>query len=395
MPKRLRSGDTEEARNEFVAQKKKKFSINASNENSDTEDSTSSSMSNTFSSENSESFDWKSEEDEEAQINSSSISDAESEDEKNITVDFGVFDMEPRHVTAVMHLIDQFCPDKRNEVDRDDYANALIESPYTSIIKLYENTDEEERDEEEEVCGFCSVLHFYNCQGRHSLAFNALYKLLKENVWRTAENGIPPIDLLVTPKSGASSESNMKALLWLFEMVPTVPIELSAQVIIDTLQRLEKDAADWEALQKTATKSGKNEQPVATIANEAAASSPCLFTMLARVQRTNTASPTSPVASRDSNYEKIDNQKKNQSDSAEHFQISDYTFVREEDEVFFNFRDKRVAVLAYRCRPLYEGCTEDEIPIALMFALQNQGMHQAAREIEKRASAPLEVTRFP
>lgn len=53
-----------------------------------------------------------------------------------IHVDFGVFDLETKHIDAIIHLIDQFCPDKMNEVDRDDFGAALVASPYSCIVQV-------------------------------------------------------------------------------------------------------------------------------------------------------------------------------------------------------------------------------------------------------------------
>lgn len=334
----------------------------------------------------------------------------------NITVSFEVYDMEKRHRNAVVHLIDQFCPDSRNEVDRSSFAEALLESPYTSIAKMNEGAAEEESDgnsgaedeEEEELCGMCSVIHFFHCLSRHPNSFKPLEKILSENVWKTLYPGIHPLDLLRSRKQEPSvstkdssaevaldrgGAANMKALLWIFEHIQTVPMELTTQVMIDTLSRLESDS---KKLNKKSTPFSKD----SIVKVEAPLCFPCLFVVLAKVQRALSAEPTSPPASAKS---KKENKKNNSTPNplssegnaeGKDFLLKDYIFWREEDELLFSFRDKRVAVLVYRCRPQYDGQPEMDIPLSLMFAVQNGAAHQVAEELKKRAVAPSEVTCF-
>lgn len=293
-----------------------------------------------------------------------------SEGEGVITVDFGVFDMERHHVDATIHLMDQFCPDSYNEVDRDSFADALLDSPYTSIVKLNDgeqSSDDATEQEEEEVCGVCSVIHFYDCLQRYPAAFKALETLLVSKVWRTAAPGIAPIELLKSRKEGSSSPSSVKALLWISEYIQTVPIELTTQLLSDTLQRLENDSADE-----------------GSEASEAAKSFPCLFVVLSKIQRASSSNPTS----------KANGKERKGGDEAANFSIGDYVFWREEDEVLYGFRDQRVAVTVYRCRPQYEGQSEIDIPLTLAFAIQSESMHQAMNELKKQAVAPSSVTRM-
>lgn len=359
--------------------------------------------------------DEMSEENDEEVRNENSAADEEDEDLKNgnITVNFEVYDMERHHIDAVAHLIDQLCPDSRSEVDRISFAEALVESPYTSIVKLSEDAGEEaglstnEEGMEEEVCGMFSVIHFFNCLSRHPAAFKPLEKLLSENVWKTLYAGIHPLDLLRSKKSTAMDavedkngsatpdalqSCNMKALLWVFEQIQTVPTALTLQLMIDGLSRLEKDS---DLLLKQTNLSHYR----STVDLEAAACFPCLFVVLAKVQHAVSSSPTSPVSSNSKKKKSKESSNSMNSatsdDSAEKdFILKNYVFWREEDELLFSFRDKRVAVLVYRCRPQYEGQPEIDIPLSLMFAVQNGGAHQAAEELKKRAAEPTKIIRF-
>lgn len=359
--------------------------------------------------------DEMSEENDEEDSRERSTADEEDDDLKNgnITVNFEVYDMEKRHIDAVAHLIDQLCPDSRNEVDRSSFAEALMESPYTSIVKLGEDAGEEaglstnEEGMEEEVCGMFSVIHFFNCLSRHPAAFKPLEKLLSENVWKTLHAGIHPLDLLRCKKStavesiedknggdtrDALQSCNMKALLWVFEQIQTVPTALSVQLMIDGLSRLENDS-------KALVKQKNLSRSRSTVDFEAAVCFPCLFIVLAKVQHAVSSSPTSPLSSKSKKKKsKSSSQSINgapSDDSAEKgFVLENYVFWREEDELLFGFRDKRVAVLVYRCRPQYEGQPEIDIPLSLMFAVQNGGAHQAAEELKKRAAEPTKIIRF-
>eukprot|EP00796_Vickermania_ingenoplastis_P008239 gene8239-5760_t len=332
----------------------------------------------------------------------------EGEDEgkpENVTVNFGVFDMEKRHVDATIHLMDQFCPDKLNEVDRDEFAAALLESPYTSIVKMADDDsgDSDEAEEEEEVCGLCSVLHFRNCCSRHPAAFEALHKLLDEKVWRTAVPGIPPLELLRTKKdsAGDADSNNMKALLWVMEQIQTIPLELTIQVMLDTLGRLEDDAEDLKSapMKKRSKKEMAESLLDAMEEREAGESYPCLFVMLAKVQRA--VAPAEPVVDARSGSSKERSRDKRLKNGAaaldeesDNFAMTDYVFWREEDEVLFGLRDKRVAVVVYRCRPQYEGQPELEIPLSVMFAVPCSAIRQATEELRKRAVAPSSITHF-
>lgn len=341
--------------------------------------------------------------------------------ESNITVNFEVYDMEKRHADAVAHLIDQFCPDSsQKEVDRSSFAEALMESPYTSIVKMNDGDGEEEEEavkkafsesegEEEEVCGMCSVIHFFNCLSRHPASFKPLEKLLSENVWRTWCPGINPLDLLRSRKQESPENTNntsvktsrdsyagmnMKALLWIFEHIQTTPMELTTQLMIDTLSRLEKDSKNLMKEPRTSSVESVHEY-------EAAVCFPCLFVVLAKVQRGVSSELNPPISSEKAKKEKGKKDAKGsqsassaESVEGQDFVLKDYVFWREEDELLFTFRDRRVAVLAYRCRPQYDGQPEMDIPLTLMFAVQNGAAHQVAEELKKRAVAPSEVTRF-
>ncbi|KAH8609686.1 putative p21 C terminal region binding protein [Trypanosoma vivax] len=72
-----------------------------------------------------------------------------------INVDFGVFDMRTRDVDASMHLLDQLCPDKMNEVDRDALGAALHANPFTCVVRVDSaaTDDNDDGDEEEEEGG--------------------------------------------------------------------------------------------------------------------------------------------------------------------------------------------------------------------------------------------------
>jgi len=74
--------------------------------------------------------------------------------------------------------------------------------------------------------------------------------------------------------------------------------------------------------------------------------------------------------------------------------LSRYVFWREEDNVLFDFRDKRVATFAYRCRPQYDLQPESDIPLSLLFVLQYGALRQAIEEMKKREATQPEITRY-
>lgn len=335
--------------------------------------------------------------------------EAEEEQPKDITVNFGVFDLEDRHVMPVMHLLDQFCPDKMNEVDRDDLFASLLESPYTSIVKMNEDgsstgededEDEDEDEEEEEVCGLCSVLHFFNGLSRHPTAYKALEDIFANHVWRTVAPGILPLDLLRNKKEGAGSAgSNAKntavsGLLWVFEQIQTVPLELTIQLIDDTMNRLERDANE--------RRGGGTAKGMRLGVGDAAGSYPCWFVLLAKVQRaavpegekTPTADSSKERSRRKLKKKGAAEQEEKAKEEPEALSLKDYIFWREEDEAMFRARDTRVGAVAYRCRPQYDGQPEMERPLSLMFAIKSGAVRGALEELKKRASAPSSVQRF-
>lgn len=304
-----------------------------------------------------------------------------------INVDFGVFEMRPRDVNACVHLMDQLCPDKMNEVDRDELGAALLDSAFTCVVKISDDEKDdggdevEEEDEEEEVYGMASVL-----DAAHDARLGSLLQFLKNNIWRTVTPGILPTDMLM---SVDDASGKAKCVLLVGEYIRNVPLELTSHILHDVLGRVEA-ALD----PKNSAKNPNNAVPIVK------AMFPCMFAVLSKIQRamdvpltttTVTSKSDAVGARREPPHKKRGTQSAAQS---EEFDMSRYIFWREEDSVIYEYRDKRIATVSYRCRPQYDSQPEHEIPISLMYVVPYGGLMQALAEIRRREVTQTNVVRY-
>ncbi|KAG5475109.1 hypothetical protein CUR178_04560 [Leishmania enriettii] len=342
-----------------------------------------------------------------------------------VTVDFGVFDMEKSNIHGVLHLMDQLCPDKMNEVDRDELGLALHESPFTSVVRLQNNGEgDASGEEEQEFYGLSSVLDIAHGQTLYPSSLRPLCEILRRCVWRQAASGIPPTDILTSVVDGGRvASSRAKCLLLISEYIRNIPLELTVQILEDLLDRL--DAA------------GQQEKSTAEMAEEAKATRkrpifathPSMLAVLAKVQRATDAPVTLPkraappssgggvegtgggrdaaAAAHRKHHNGGSDRAKKRSDSAggsgssvamsasePRLDLAHYIFWREEDSILYEFRDKRVATLAYRCRPQYDGQPEHEIPLSILFVLQYGAARQAVGEMRRRQTVSAAVERY-
>lgn len=309
-----------------------------------------------------------------------------------IHVDFGVFEMRPRDVDASVHLMDQLCPDKINEVDRDELGAALLESPFTCVVKISgdENDsrgdEEAEEEEEEEVYGLASVLDV-----AHDARLSSLLEFLKKNIWRTIAPGILPTDML-TSVDDASAKA--KCVLLIGEYIRNVPLELTSHILSDVVGRLEA------ALDPKNSVKGLQNTPKTAVD----AVFPCMFAVLSKIQRalddvslttTKTKTEIPKLAAKKTKHESTHKRNSMQNVAQlEEFDIRRYIFWREEDSIIYEYRDKRIATVAYRCRQQYDSQPESEIPISLMYVVPYGGLMQALAEIRRRETTQANVVRY-
>lgn len=345
-------------------------------------------------------------------------SDADEEEEEDvgdndglITVDFGVFDMEMANIDGLIHLMDQLCPDKVNEVDRDELGLALCESPFTSVVRLQNNGEDATGEEDQEFYGLSSLLDVAHGQQLYPKALRPLCELLQQHVWRQAASGIPPTDILTSVEDDehATSMLRAKCLLLVSEYIRNVPLELTVQILEDVLNRL--DAAGNEANKQNAPSGATHDNPVF-------ATQPSMFAVLAKVQRATDAPVTlpkggkQPQGSSASAGDAAESAPKKQQQHGRKgeksagssggamgapealLDLTHYIFWREEDNILYEFRDKRVAALVYRCRPQYDGQPEHEIPLSVLFVLQYGAARQAVDEMKRRQTVNATVERY-
>ncbi|KAG5474436.1 hypothetical protein LSCM1_03218 [Leishmania martiniquensis] len=342
-----------------------------------------------------------------------------------VTVDFGVFDMEASNTDGLLHLMDQLCPDRMNEVDRDELGLALLESPFTSVVRLQNNGEDATGEEAQEFYGLSSVLDVAHGQALYPAALRPLCDILQRCVWRQAASGIPPTDILTSFVGGGRVASSRAKCVWLIsEYIRNIPLELTVQILEDLLDRL--DAAAQEEKKGTAQ---TVEGAVATHERPIFATHPCMFAVLAKVQRATDAPVTlakhaAPLSSgggaegaggdRDAaaaahrrHHNRGNHSAKKKSESAggsgssgtmsapePELDLTHYIFWREEDSVLYQFRDKRVATLVYRCRPQYDGQPAHEVPLSILFVLQYGAARQAVGEMRRRQTVHTAVERY-
>ncbi|KPA85264.1 hypothetical protein ABB37_01609 [Leptomonas pyrrhocoris] len=336
-----------------------------------------------------------------------------------ITIDFGVFEMEASNVDGLIHLMDQLCPDKMNEVDRDGLGLALLESPFTSVVRLQNNGDDATGDEAQEFYGLSSVLDVAHGQQLYPTALRPLCELLQQHVWRHAAAGIPPTDILtsVVDDDEHVSMSRAKCLLLISEYIRNIPLELTVQILEDVLNRLD------------ATGSAENKQKQQTGATHESpifSTQPSMLAVLAKVQRPTDAPVTlpkggkqqlaSPAVSGDAGESSSSSPSTAASSKRHHhgkktekptgtssgtmaapeapLDLANFIFWREEDSILYDYRDKRVAALVYRCRPQYDGQAEHEIPLSVLFVLQYGAARQAVEEMKRRQTANTVIERY-
>ncbi|CAG9577301.1 conserved hypothetical protein [Leishmania major strain Friedlin] len=343
-----------------------------------------------------------------------------------VTVDFGVFDMEASNVDGLLHLMDQLCPDRMNEVDRDELGLALYESPFTSVVRLQNNGEDATGEEAQEFYGLSSVLDVAHGQSLYPAALRPLYGLLQQRVWRQAAPGIPPTDILTSVVDGGpAASSRAKCLLLISEYIRNIPLELTVQILEDVLDRL--DAAGQQEKKKIQAQTAG--EAMATHEHPIFATHPSMFAVLAKVQRATDAPVTLPkhavpsssgggsegagsggdaaaVAHRKHHNGGSHNTKKGSEgangsvsggatgapDSP--LDLTHYIFWREEDNILYELRDKRVATLVYRCRPQYDGQPEHEVPLSLLFVLQYGAVRQAVDKMRRRQMLKAAVERY-
>lgn len=368
------------------------------------------------------------EENEDGAVQRDSDDDDDDDDSEGglITVDFGVFDMEQSNIDGVIHLMDQLCPDKMNEVDRDDLGRALYESPFTSVVRLQNNGEDATGDEAQEFYGLSSVLDVAHGQELYPKALRPFCELLQQHVWRQAASGIPPTDILTSVVDdgdenggkGTRPASRAKCLLLISEYIRNIPLELTVQILEDVLDRL--DAARKE----------KKTQAGATHDDPIFATQPSMLAVLAKVQRAtdapvtlprsgtqppqqraeegvvppNASSSTSSTTSGATGKRHSHHAKRSEKGGAASsgamaapeapLDLTHYIFWREEDSILYEFRDKRVAALVYRCRPQYDGQPEHEIPLSILFVLQYGAVRQAVDEMKRRQTVNAAIERY-
>ncbi|KEG15354.1 hypothetical protein DQ04_00101210 [Trypanosoma grayi] len=336
--------------------------------------------------------------------------DDDDDDASLINVDFGVFEMKPRDVDAVMHLMDQLCPDKMNEVDRDELGAVLHASPFTCVVKIGSDDDDDDNDEddandedegdkdndnkdgdaeeEEEIYGMASILDV-----AHESRLGLLLQLLKSDVWRTVAPGILPTDMLT---SVDDATGKAKCVLLVGEYIRNVPLELTSHILSDLVGRFEaafnpKSSADAAATTATALEAAKT---------TVQATFPCMFALLSKIQRAvdvpvTTATTTTTTTSGATKHEPPQKKKRRQSISQqEEFDMSRYIFWREEDSILYEYRDKRIATVAYRCRPQYDTQPENDLPVSILYVVPYGGLLQAVAEMKKREATQANVVRY-
>ncbi|CBH17892.1 hypothetical protein, conserved [Trypanosoma brucei gambiense DAL972] len=326
----------------------------------------------------------------------SSVDDdeADSGDVTVVDVDFGVFDIREQDVNAIMHLMDQFCPDRMNEVDREDLGTAFLKSPFTCIVKISNdyvcNDDiassggEEEGGVEEDVYGVASVLDL-----AHDSRLGSLLNLLKTDVWRTVSPGVLPTELLTTleEKTGRA-----KCVFLVGEYIRNVPLELTSHILTDLAKRFE------ETFGRRVEENLKSKQGKDVIH----ATFPCIFAVLSKIQRAtdspsaDTGAEASAADRKEGRDKSLPQKRKKRTVTQQHEELDmkRYVFWREEDSVLYEFREKHVAVVAYRCRPQYDMQPENDIPISILYAITYKGLQEAIAEIEKRETARASVLHY-
>ncbi|CCW68640.1 unnamed protein product [Phytomonas sp. Hart1] len=314
--------------------------------------------------------------------------------------------MQPRQVDSVMHLIDQFCPDKVNEIDRDAFGAALEANPFTCIVKLNDLEEEEEEDdtvnnhpnkrkeeakeeEEEEVYGLASAFDLNYELRSHPKAFKPLCDILKNTIWRVILPGIPPTDLLLSTIASTPDESECMAQyrLFIMEYVRNVPLELTVEIMEDLIRRVEEENNNINNSNTNHTQPLKKAHTIPP---------PCGFALLAKIQRAKQASAGKPPNA-DKSRKMKEKARDSQAASAVEdntFDLSQFIFWREEEEVLFRHRDQRIATWAYRCRPQYIEQPTQEIPISLLFIIKPESMKKAVEEIKKHASTLADIVHF-
>nr|CCC95475.1 unnamed protein product [Trypanosoma congolense IL3000] len=315
--------------------------------------------------------------------------EAESSDADLIDVDFGVFDMRKRDVDAIMHLMDQLCPDKMNEVDRDQLGEALLGSPFTSVVRIADDDSSSQDDDggsdgegkEEDVFGVASILDF-----AHDARLETFLKLLKSNAWRTVAPGVSPTEMLTALEKGTG---HAKCVLLVGEYLRNVPLELTSHISADLLKRYE------EAFSPAA----RRKPPPGLGSGTVCATFPCMFAVLSKIQRAvegsdsdgNTKSSSSGAGNDDVSHKK---RKRSVGQTQDDFDMKRYVFWREEDAVLFDHREKRIAVLAYQCRSQYDGQAENNVPISILYVLSHEGLKNAMAEIKKLEVAKANVLHY-
>ncbi|TPP54332.1 p21-C-terminal region-binding family protein [Leishmania donovani] len=308
----------------------------------------------------------------------------------------------------------------------DEEGELSHDFPFTSVVRLQNNGEDTTGEEEQEFYGLSSVLDVAHGQSLYPAALRPLCGLLQQRVWRQAAPGIPPTDILTSVVDGGPAvSSRAKCLLLISEYIRNIPLELTVQILEDVLDRL--DAAGQQEKKKIQVQTAG--EAMATHEHPIFATHPSMLAVLAKVQRATDAPVTLPkhavpfssgggsegagsggdaaAAAHRKHHNGGSRNTKKGSDGASGsvsggamgapnspLDLTHYIFWREEDNILYEFRDKRVATLVYRCRPQYDGQPAHEIPLSILFVLQYGAARQAVDEMRRRQTVNAAVERY-
>lgn len=305
-------------------------------------------------------------------------------DRADLTLNFDLGSMQESDKKVVGDFLDRFLfdnyvhPESGEFIycDREDFATALLENPFTSVIQVdQESDDDEEKNEEEEqeeegedeelpdLFGVISVVDIVRQAETHD-SLKSFKRLLDQKPVAVLSRGNNVKDLFQS-NGPVAADTPSKALLLINDHMPTIPADVAIQQVQFTLNSVTEHLLDALEGKKSARKNKRFLY---------ADPSSAFLVVLAKVQRKKKGEQTDSdeKGNRKSKKQRTEANEAGSSNSSSaggSVDLNEFGFLREEDELLYKKRDPKFSVQLFKFQPEHEKQLERDIPHCVMFAL--------------------------
>jgi hypothetical protein len=315
-------------------------------------------------------------------------------DRADLTLNFDLGSMQESDKKVVGDFLDRFLfdnyvhPESGEFIycDREDFATALLENPFTSVIQVDQESDdedekneegeeeEEEEGEDEELPDFFGVISVVDVlrQGETHESLKSFKRLLDQKPVAVLSRGHNVKDLFQS-NGPVSADTPSKALLLINDHMPTIPSDVAIQQVQFTLNSVTEHLLDALEGKKSARKNKRFLY---------ADPSTAYLVVLAKVQRKKKGELTDSDEKGNRKAKKQRTESNAVSQGASNgnstsgagsatpaVDLNEFGFLREEDELLYKKRDTKFSVQLFKFQPEHEKQLERDIPHCVVFAL--------------------------